>query len=112
MLLTDSIYSSGQEIMTPAAFAKPRLRSSLNHHAGNLSACGLVCRPQSFGVGIELCFYISVFQPPHLHHLAVILGDIFGVLPAVIALTHPSMHKYIRQPYQLPHYTTRTTTHS
>lgn len=37
---------------------------SLNHHAGNLSACGLVCRPQSFGLGIELCFYISVFPTP------------------------------------------------
>lgn len=60
---------SGQQIMTPDALWNCDCDRSMNHHAGNLSAHGLACRPQSFGLGVALqdacpCVFVFLFTNP------------------------------------------------
>lgn len=77
---------------------------SLNHHAGNLSACGLVCRPQSFGLGMKLQYVCSVvfvfsFPTPSPPSPYLYPGWCVWIPSTVIqnALTRTSLHEYIRQ---------------
>lgn len=59
----DSSYSPGQEIMSLAALQNCE-RVALNHRAENVSACGLIRRPQSFAFGMKLkyvCPFVFIF---------------------------------------------------